>query len=209
MMSTRKVTPIQFNLRPQPWRWKLRHYINQHRQACLWSVRKLTRMPLASLVALLAIGIALTLPVGLNSLLHYAQTMTKRGYDQERITLYLYKRVDAQGTQRLLHQLRHDSHVVSVTYVSPKQGLKEFKRLSGLAGSLRSLPQNPLPAVIIIQPKPSLSLHALKAFHQRLSHLSEVEVSQFDGRWAEQLHALINFGMRALYMQQPAYPAPQ
>ena len=44
------------------------------------------------------------------------------------------------------------SGVDSLSYISAKQALLEFKALSGFGSALRDLEENPLPAVFLVQP---------------------------------------------------------
>lgn len=179
----------------------LRNYCNQHIQACLWSVRKLTRMPVASFFALLIISITLTLPVVLNSVLQTAQVFTQQWYTQETLSLYLKPNMDASRLSALSQMLRTHPDIKGVRYISPEQGLKELSEQDATIGTIgRLLDENPLPGVFVIEPKPSISVDQLETLHQQLASLPGVDNAQFDLGWVKRLHAFVYFSKQALFL---------
>src|SRR6185312_16402139 len=60
----------------------------------------------------------------------------------------------ASQAQLLSKQLGDRSDVASVAIKTPQQGLDELAKLQGFSGALDALEQNPLPFVLMVQPKP-------------------------------------------------------
>ena len=93
--------------------------------------------------------------------------------------------------------------VITVRYISPEAGMKEFAALSGFADALSLLSQNPLPPVLELVPaEAQRTAEAAEQLLQRLSALPEVEQAKLDLEWLERLnrisdlirHALLSFG---------------
>ncbi len=105
---------------------------------------------------------------------------------------------DPRGKQ-LAEQLLTWPDINAVSYQSSEQSLKEFRQLSGLTDLLDTLPKNPLPPVIIIQPTASQhEAEALSALLERLQNMQEVELAQLDMEWLQRLRTINETGERGI-----------
>ena len=82
-------------------------------------------------------------------------------------------------------------------YISPKQGLAEFEKYSGLGQALKLLDNNPLPGVIEVEPKDTSPL-AVSNLKNRLVRIGGVEEARVDDIWLKRLHAIVTLGERIL-----------
>lgn len=177
----------------------IHNYFLRHIQVMLYSLGQLWRTPAASSMTVLVIGIALALPAGLYVLLKNVEQVSSQWDDASQISLFLHhKTTDVRG-QQLAEQLLTWPDINAVRYQSAKQSLEEFRQLSGLEDLLNTLPANPLPPVIIIQPEPSQhEADALHSLLERLQNMQEVELAQLDMEWLQRLRTINETGERGI-----------
>jgi len=72
-----------------------------------------------------------------------------------------------------------------------REGLEEFRAMSDLAGALEVLDENPLPTVLVVQPRDDGD-----ALAADLRELPQAEVVQHDAAWRQRLSAWLAFGER-------------
>lgn len=157
--------------------------------------------PFSSLIIILIIGIALALPTGMYVLLQNIRAVSGSWNKNVQISLYLKKNISTKETQNLLQKLRSNPDVTQVRYISPDDGLKEFQKNSGFSNLLSEIKQNPLPAVVLIQPKLSAESEApITQLVETLKTMPEVEIAQLDTDWVKRVYYLINLGEKALFV---------
>jgi cell division transport system permease protein len=182
--------------------FQLGHYLRLHQATLLESLMRLLSYPLASMMTVMVIAIALSLPGGLFVVLKNVQSVTHQWEQQSVISLYLFTSLDDTDALALSHRLSSRSDIVQVDYVSKEEGLRYFEQSSGYEPILSALPENPLP--IVLQVVPALpvdldNLEALEQLRQELQALSEVEFSELDAQWLQRLASILNFGQRFVY----------
>ena len=143
----------------------LNNYLLRHVQTMLFSLGQLWRQPFASLMTITVIGIALALPAGLYVLLQNINKVSDQWDSASQITLFLQQDLNSKQTKNLTEKLQDWPEISLINYQSSEQSLAEFRQLSGLGSLLDSLPNNPLPAIIMITPaKKSLRADAIGNF---------------------------------------------
>ncbi len=177
----------------------LHSYFTRHIQVMLYSLGQLWRTPAATAMTVLVIGIALALPAGLYVLLKNVEQVSSQWDDASQISLFLqHKTPDVRGKQ-LAEQLLTWPDINAVYYQSAKDSLAEFRQLSGLDALLDTLPSNPLPPVIVIQPKLAPSENeALQSLVERLQNMQEVELAKLDMEWLQRLRTINETGERGI-----------
>lgn len=175
------------------------NYLLRHMQVMLYSLGQLWRTPAASTMTVLVIGIALALPAGLYVLLKNVEQVSSQWDDASQISLFLHHNTPDSRGKQLAEQLLTWPDIKAVHYQSAKDSLAEFRDLSGLDSLLDTLPSNPLPPVIVIQPTPSQ--HEAVALHDlvdRLQNMQEVELAQLDMEWLQRLRSINETGERGI-----------
>lgn len=174
-------------------------HVTHHRYALHEGLRRLYRNPLANLMTLLVIGIALAAPMGLYLVLQNMQVLSQ-GWDRgTSISLFLKQNINPIQAEQLAQQLRLQQTIAQVNYISPETGLHQFEREAGFNQVLHALPSNPLPAVLQIQPASSLETPAeIRGLLTMLKQLPEVQVAQLDMEWIKRLYSLVTVGQRAV-----------
>ncbi len=176
-------------------RWKM--WLHGHQDDAKRSLRDLRATPFNSLLTFLVIGVALALPTTLHVALKNGQQIAGSFEGSSQITLYLKDSTSEAAGQALAQKLNRDEQIASAVYQTREQSLAEFKQLSGFGEALDYLDQNPLPAVVIVQPAEEVRLpDQIELLLSRLNVLSEVQEAQLDLAWLRRLHALMQVGER-------------
>ncbi len=179
---------------------KWRHWLENHLRAFLFGMGELIRAPIASLMTLLVIGIAMAFPAGLYALLDNVQQFAKQWHNDPSISLYLKSHLNDSQISTLINQLQNRGDIARVEYISPQQGLAQFRQQSDLNSALELLAQNPLPGIIVVTPRIDLrSTDVLPNLLSSLNRLPNVETSQLDTIWVKRLYELMTLGERITY----------
>jgi cell division transport system permease protein len=155
--------------------------------------RRMFASPLAGILNILVIGIALSLPAGMYVLLQNAQGLVAQLSDTPQISLFMDTDAKAEDIDRLRKQLEQHPAINRVEFVARAQALEQLKQSTGLADVIGGLKQNPLPDAFIVYPKPGAA-QSLDGLRIELAKLPKVELAQLDSEWAYKLEALLKFG---------------
>ena len=168
-------------------------YLDHHRAIARDSWQRLLKTPMASLMTVMVIAIALTLPASLYVMLQNVKAVSGEWGGQAQLSLFLQTKIQALPAQQMAERLRQRQDVARVEFVSAEQGLAELGAQTELAELLVALEENPLPAVILVYPKdPSAS--NLEHMQQALGKLPGVDFVQMDAQWIQRLTAILALG---------------
>jgi len=179
----------------------IKNYFLRHLQTLFFSLGQMARAPLATLMTVAVIGITLALPTGLYLLLDNLQRLSG-GWDAGvQISLFLKQDIGDAEAGRIAERLRAREEIESVRYVSRQAALAEFKRLSGFGEALNLLDENPLPAVLLVRPKPAHgSPQAAAALARSLGETRGVDLAQLDLEWVKRLNAMLSLARRGVIL---------
>lgn len=181
--------------------FSFKSYVLRHLQVMLFSLGQLWRHPLATSMTVLVIGIALALPAGLYVLLQNFDHVSDKWDDASQISLFMQNDLSEQQAQQFTATLQSWPEISAVNYQSSNDSLNEFRQLSGLGDLLDTLPTNPLPAVVIINPSSdNLRPDAIGSLLARLENLPEVDQAQLDMEWLQRLRSMSKTGQRGISM---------
>lgn len=164
----------------------------RHVQALLGSLGRLSRSPLATVLTLLVVGVALALPLALKLVVDNVRAATGDFAGTVHVSVYLKTDVPLAKAQQLARNVRARAGVADVALIPADEGLKQFREHSGFGEALGALPGNPLPHVLRLRPKAdarsAADLEALKRF---FSAWPEVDFVQADSDWVNRLDAIL------------------
>lgn len=176
---------------------RFKMWLHGHQDDAKKSLRDLLGTPFNSLLTFLVIGVALALPTTLHVALKNGQQVAGSFEGSSQITLYLKDSTNEAAGKALAQRLQTDEQIASAHYQSREQSLAEFKRLSGFGDALDYLDENPLPAVVIVQPALGIKdTEQVELLLSRLNVLAEVQEAQLDLAWLRRLQALMQVGER-------------
>lgn len=174
-------------------------YLLSHAHACISSFGKLCRTPLASTMTILVIGIALALPAGFFALLQNAKALSKGWERGTQISLFLATDTNQRAIELIIESLRERSDVAVVEYISPQQGLSEFKEQFGFHDVLAYLSENPLPPMLEVYPaKYMTSPTQMNNLLRDLKQIPHVVEAKLDMQWVQRLMSIIHLAQRAI-----------
>jgi cell division transport system permease protein len=180
--------------RPDP-----RVYLLRHAEVLLSSLGRLWRNPVASLMTVAVIGIALALPAGLHLLLENARLLSGGWDGSTQVSLFLRREVPEAESARLASTLRERPEIAETTLIPRAEALAEFRTLSGFGGALDALDENPLPDVIVVRPAPGHAApKAVEALVAELRVVPGVEHARLDMQWVKRLYALMEIVRRGV-----------
>jgi cell division transport system permease protein len=174
-------------------------WLMQHAQACVFSMGQIFKNPLNSLLTTAVVGIALALPTGFYLLLENCQRVATGWDNSAEISLFLKLEVGEERQLSLAEEIRQLPSIASVDHISREAALAEFQGKSGFNEALKALEENPLPAILLLQPK-FQGLNRLESgqLMQSLRAFPEVDTAQFDRQWIQRLFAIIEIVRQAV-----------
>jgi len=179
---------------PKKSRLSLRAWREQHLSSFFSSLGRLAARPWATVMTLAVLSLALAFPLLFWLLLDNARGLSGTVEDSRAISVFLKSGADADA---LAQKLRSHADVQSVVVKTPEQGLEEFKAHSGFADALNVLHYNPLPALLIVEPRAaSGSTDPAPALVEEFKRDPAVDQVQYDAQWKQRLNAILQLAQR-------------
>jgi len=180
---------------------RLAGWAARHAQVSLSALGELSRTPLGTLMTTLLIGISLALPSALYLVVENGRTVVAGWERSAQVSVFLRAEVEDPRAEALAEVVRGWGGVEAVGVLRREQALQEYKSMAGVTGTLEALGTNPLPAVLLVQPREDPSNPAgLDALLQRLAALPEADAAQFDQQWVRRLQAIMGVIHRAVLL---------
>lgn len=169
----------------------------QHLQVLRFTLQRLLRTPVTSLLNILVIGIALSLPVGGYVLLKNIQGVSEQMAGTPQISVFLAMGTTQDEIEHISRQLKEHGAIDHIEFVPRDLALKQLQHSTGLADVVGGLAQNPLPDAFIIYPI-ALDAQKLELLRDDLKSWPKFEHVQLDSAWAHKLEAILQFGRLAV-----------
>ena len=125
-------------------------WLRHHWFSFAQTARRLAANPLASLLNALAIGVALTLPLGGHVLLVNLQHFAGSTATEARISVFLAQDATRAEAAEIQARLRATPGVHGVEFVGREAALASLKRTPGVAEVVATLRENPLPDAFVV-----------------------------------------------------------
>jgi cell division transport system permease protein len=165
----------------------------QHLRVIRFTFQRLLQTPGSTLLNLLVIGTALSLPVGGYVLLKNIQVAAAQMTGTPQISVFLATSVTPDDISRIGKQLKDHDAIDHIEFVPRDLALKQLQVSTGLTDVIGALTQNPLPDAFIVYPIP-MDVKKLELLRDDLSSWPKFEHVQLDSAWAYKLEALLKFG---------------
>lgn len=182
--------------RPRPRR--LAAWREQHGWCLRASLQRLGARPLGTLLTVAVMGFALALPLAFALVLGNVQRLAGALGETQAVSVFLKTDVGADAAAALARRIDGRDDVAAVQVKTPKQGLHELASMQGFTDALDALDYNPLPYVLLVQPRTGLGADEAATLVGRLRALPGVDQVQDDGAWRQRLDALVDVGRRAV-----------
>jgi cell division transport system permease protein len=159
------------------------------------------RAPLATLLTLIVIGVALSLPAGLGLLVNNLRLATGDLGNALDFTVHFKLDTPIERVQQLAKNARERPGVDSVAVKTAEEALEEFKQASGFGDALSALADNPLPHHLVVRPKQSASGPTeVENLRRYFAAFPEVDLVQLDLDWVRRLHSLLDVLRRVFWV---------
>ncbi|HET7160346.1 MAG TPA: permease-like cell division protein FtsX, partial [Burkholderiales bacterium] len=177
----------------------MRNWIYQHWRNLGATLGRLARTPLASLLNIGVIGIALALPLGLYVVLANLQTFARDRAPVPQLSLFLAVDAKSADAQAIAARLKNHTGVKTHRFVPRDAALADLKARSGLSDVIDTLNQNPLPDAFVVEARDG-SAAALESLHEEMKRWPRVTHVQLDSAWARRLDAVLRLGQLVLFL---------
>lgn len=174
----------------------LASWIHHHRQAASGSLRRAFRLPVATGLTWLVVGIALALPASLLVILQNIEAVTSDMRSPARFSVLLEVGASLDDAQGILKRVESRVDVQDVTLIPQDQALARFAADTGLVGMLDSIPNNPLPHTLLVNPVDNVESEGLAQLARALEAVRGVDQVVFDTLWQARLAGVLQTGRR-------------
>jgi cell division transport system permease protein len=171
----------------------VKKWFSYHAQSLWLALKRLRQNPLASLLNISVIGIALSLPSGLYALLNNLESLSRQVSSEPQISLFLSMQATSADVTQIQARLKSHPGVRNFQFVPRDLALRELQKAAGISDVVQSLTQNPLPDAFIIHAKNS-SAESLQVLRDEISTWPNAAHVQLDSLWAQRLDALLRLG---------------
>lgn len=171
----------------------MKAWLREHVLALRDSLVRMGRTPLASLLSILVVALALLLPAMLHvALKNLAALAPDRGTDPQ-LTLYLKPDAADADRQAVEASLRRQTAIARFRFVPKDAALAELEKATGLASVVAELGRNPLPDAFVVTASPG-NARVLETLQTEAGKWPGVEFAQLDSLWARQVDAALRAG---------------
>jgi cell division transport system permease protein len=175
----------------------MRAWLWHHLESLSASFARFAGAPVAALINVAVMGVALALPAGLYVVLVNVQSFARALAPEPQLSLFLALDAGTEGAGRIEARLKHHRGVRAYRYVPRDRALAELKARAGLADVVDSLPRNPLPDAFIVEPSDTAP-PALEALRTEFGRWPGVAHVQLDSEWARRLASGLRVGRLAV-----------
>lgn len=182
-------------------RGNLKAYFGRHAQTLFGSLGRIVEHPLAALMTMGVVAVALALPLFLNLMLANVRAATGNWNDAFDLSVYMDKKASAVRVQSLAKQLRLRADVAAVRVITAEQALVEFRDSSGFGKALDALDDNPLPDTLVVTPTLGRSTaEGTNALKEAIAAMPDVQTVQLDTEWVQRLRAMLDLLRRVVLL---------
>ena len=174
------------------------NYFTLHFEAAKNAVRQLFKQPLATLLILVMLAIAMSLPLALYLGVQSSQAVLGKLNESPQITLYMEQNADEADSAVVKKLLAADKRIEKSEFIGKAQGLSELQTSMGEQDIISMLDSNPLPDAFVVNPKPGGTPSEMQALRQDLAKLPMVESAQLDTEWMQTLYQIDDFVQKVL-----------
>jgi len=175
----------------------MRAWIRHHGRSLRATLRGFARAPAATLLNIVAIGVALALPLGAWVLLGNATQLAGHVAVEPRLSVFLATDATRADAARVEAALAGATAVRRQRFVPKEEALADLHRTAGMREILAALGPNPLPDAVIADLAPG-EPDSVQRLAVELRKLPKVELVQLDALWLQRLEALLRLSQAAV-----------
>lgn len=177
----------------------MRVWLSQRVRTFAATLARLVRSPVASLLNIGVIGVALALPISFHVALTNLQGFAGELAADPQLSLFLALDAGRSDVAQIETRLKLHPGVRKFSYISREQALREMKASTGLADVVDGLTHNPLPDAFVVDAGEQAP-QTLEALRDEIKRWPKVAHVQLDSAWARRLEALLKLGRLAVLL---------
>ncbi len=177
----------------------IRAWLTQHGFVFFLTLKRLISTPVTSLLSIIVMGIALSLPAGIYVLMQNLQVISGQTADSPQMSLFLKLDMTQDSIEKVNQRLEENLQIQTVQFIPKDVALQQLQQSTGLTDITASLMRNPLPDAFVIRTQEN-STEALEQLRTVIQSWPEIEHVQFDSAWIERLNALLDLARFAVLM---------
>ncbi len=170
----------------------MKSWLAQHLAAVRDALRRLAAAPLNTLLSLLVVGVALTLPTAGWLALENLRQLTGDTPGVQQISIFLALEAGKREVSDIESRLK-ESRAGQWRFVPREEALKRLQASEGMAEIIASLPRNPLPDAFVVIPADAQP-ESLERLAKTFSTWPRVAHVQLDSAWVKRFDALLRLG---------------
>lgn len=174
-------------------------WLSHHRQAFMATLIRMGKTPYATLFAIIAIGVALSLPAGLFVLLQNVTRLAAGLPAQPEISVFMQQNASQSDINVIRQRLQARTDLSNVRFVPRADALAALSKQAGISDLTAGLSDNPLPDSWIIIPAQSDAQNLTRIATDIRSWPQVAEVED-DSQWAQRLTALLGMGRNLVWV---------
>lgn len=175
----------------------MRAWLRHHGASAGATLVRLGRAPFATFLNLLAIGVAIALPLAAYVAISNAERLSRNLAGEPQLSVYFTADAARPDFDRVEAELRRADAVKRLAFVSKDEALAQLKRTEGLGDAIGALKSNPLPDAFIVYLARDVGERA-ERLAAELARQPKVAHVQVDGAWVKRLEALLRTGRLAV-----------
>lgn len=176
-------------------RWRQLHVRN-----CIDTLLEFRNQPVATILTVSVIGIALALPASLNLLVQNGRNLAGGWESARDFSVYMQPGRELTEAATLADELRALDSIDTVLVISADEAMSDFRDASGLGEVLDSLSENPLPHTLVVRPQDSATVEELATLAEELAARVAIDMVKIDTEWVERLNAMLDFMRRIVIL---------
>jgi len=171
----------------------MRAWLQHHRLSLAQTASRLAKSPFATILNVVAIGVALSLPFGLYCLLANLAAVSHKVSFEPQLTVFLARDATRNDIAAVESKLKAAPGVRAARFISREAALADLGRTGGLSEVISGLPQNPLPDAFVVTLSASDPVLADR-LELEFKSVPKVAHVQADSAWVKRLDALLRLG---------------
>ena len=177
----------------------IRAWLTQHGFVFFLTLKRLISTPITSLLSVVVMGIALSLPTGIYVLMENLQSISGQSINSPQMSLFLKSDAKKDDIDKIKQRLEENSQIVDFQFVPKDVALHQLQQSNGLTDITTHLVRNPLPDAFIVHTLENTP-EALDQLQVVMQKWSEIEYVQFDSAWVERMNVLLKLGRFVVLM---------
>lgn len=163
---------------------RLRGYLRHHLSCFAAGIGRLGSSPSHAIGSCLAIGLMLTVALGLVAIVQNARNLLAPLSQLSQVSIYLKSETPAENIVQFEQRLREIPEIGQIEHVTPDAALAELKRNADLEKAISTLATNPLPHAFVVLPKTEYrGAEQTKSMRDFLSAMPDVDTVTVDLEW--------------------------